>query len=214
GQRERHLPLVARQGLAQAREGRQRQAASELAPGRNHAPSVQYLGHVCGHKPRNVRPRTPCCQTAAIGQILVGTGICHRRAASSDWASTPEAPGVIPILLLILLAALLAWWWLARRRRHGHRRHTRAMAGVLDAADALESRLRTARSEIEAVAGEGPDPVRDALQEMLRQRLWLQQHGAAASAAELDAVRDSIDGARVRIDQQLTRIEQARAGQP
>ena len=85
------------------------------------------------------------------------------------------------------------------------------MAGVLDAADALEARLRTARSEIEAVAGEGADPVREAMQEMLRQRLWLQQHGPTASPGQLDAVRDSIDAARSRIDHQLGRIERARA---
>ena len=115
-------------------------------------------------------------------------------------------------LLLITIAAALATW-LVTRRRTGQDRHRQAMAGVLDAADALEARLRTARSEIEAVAGEGDDPVREAMQEMLRQRLWLQQHGAAASAGQLDAVRESIDGARARIDQQLQRIERARAPQ-
>ena len=112
-------------------------------------------------------------------------------------------------LLLIAIVAALATW-LVLRRRTGQDRHRQAMAGVLDAADALESRLRTARSEIEAVAGEGEDPVREAMQEMLRQRLWLQQHGAAASAGQLDAVRDSIDGARARIDQQLRLIERAK----
>ena len=115
-----------------------------------------------------------------------------------------------PILLLIAIAVVLAAWFLLRRRA-GQDRHRRAMAGVLDAADALEARLRTARCEIEAVAGEGEDPVREAMQEMLRQRLWLQQHGAAASTGQLDAVRDSIDGARARIEKQLRRIERARA---
>lgn len=116
-------------------------------------------------------------------------------------------------LLLIAITAALATW-IFTRRRTGQDRHRQAMAGVLDAADALESRLRTARSEIEAVTGEGEDPVREAMQEMLRQRLWLQQHGAGASTGQLDAVRASIDRARVRIDQQLQRIERARAPQP
>lgn len=116
-------------------------------------------------------------------------------------------------LLLIASLAALSAWLLLRRRAVGDRRR-RAMAGVLDAADALEARLRAARSEIEAVAGEGRDPVREAMQEMLRQRLWLQQHGAGASPGQLDAVRESIDGARARIDQQLNRIERARAAQP
>ncbi|MGY0611988.1 MULTISPECIES: hypothetical protein [unclassified Luteimonas] len=112
------------------------------------------------------------------------------------------------LALVALVAGLLL------RRRAGQGRHRRAMAGVLDAADALETRLRTARGEIEAVAGEGDDPVRAALQEMLRQRLWLQQHGSAASPSQLDAVRTSIDDARARIDQQLLHIERARAPQP
>ena len=119
-----------------------------------------------------------------------------------------------PILLSTALLALAAWVLLGRRRG-GRSRHQRAMAAVLDAADALEARLRTARSEIEAVAGDaGGDPVREALQEMLRQRLWLQQHGQAASPPQLDAVRNSIDAARARIEQQLQRIERARAPQP
>jgi hypothetical protein len=82
---------------------------------------------------------------------------------------------------------------------------------VLDAADALEERLRTARLEIEAIVGSDQNPVRDALQEMLRQRLWLQQHGPDASLQQLDAVRQSIDAARDRIDQQLREIDRARA---
>ena len=73
------------------------------------------------------------------------------------------------------------------------------------------TRLREARSEIEAVAGSDDNPVRDAMQEMLRQRLWLQQHGQDASLEQLAQVRDSIDEGRRRIDQQLARIEKARA---
>lgn len=89
----------------------------------------------------------------------------------------------------------------------------RAMAGVLDAADALESRLRTARAEIEAVAGHGRNPVQEAMQEMLRQRLWLQEHGATASLRQLEAVRGSIDDARERIERQLLQVERARTPQ-
>lgn len=114
----------------------------------------------------------------------------------------------IPAILLItaVVAAILT---LLLRRRSGRRQ--RAMGQVLDAADALEERLRTARAEIEAITGTDDNPVRDALQEMLRQRLWLQHHGVGASLQQLDAVRDSIDAARQRIDQQLLQIERARA---
>lgn len=116
-------------------------------------------------------------------------------------------------LVLLVTAAVAAGAALIVRRRNGQgSRRQQAVSTVLDAADALEARLRDARSEIAAVVGEDEaDPVRDALREMLRQRLWLQQHGEAASLDELDAVRESIDAARARIEQQLLQIERARA---
>jgi hypothetical protein len=110
------------------------------------------------------------------------------------------------LFLLLVAAAALA---LALRLRERRRQH--ALGELLDAADALEARLRTARAEIEAVAGDGTDPVRDALREMLRQRLWLQQHGQRASLAELASVRGTIDQARQRIEQLLAQIARARA---
>ena len=114
------------------------------------------------------------------------------------------------ILALLPAAAIaVALSVLLRRRRGGERQ--RAMAQLLDAADGLEARLRTARAEIEAITGSDDNPVREAMQEMLRQRLWLQQHGAGASVEQLRSVRDSIEGARQRIDQQLVQIERARA---
>lgn len=115
----------------------------------------------------------------------------------------------LTFILLAIAALILALGLLLRRRRGGERERT--LGQVLDAADGLESRLRTARDEIEAIAGGGEDPVRDAMQEMLRQRLWLQQHGNAAPLDQLRSVRDSIQAARRRIDQQLLQIERARA---
>jgi hypothetical protein len=112
-------------------------------------------------------------------------------------------------LFLLLAAAILAALALAFRRRGSRRQQ--AVSELLDAADALEERLRTARAEIEAIAGSDDNPVRDAMHEMLRQRLWLQQHGGAASLEQIDSVRASIDAARERIDQQLLQIERARA---
>lgn len=111
-------------------------------------------------------------------------------------------------LSLLLVAALVTVaLWL---RRPGDRRQ-RAVAQLLDSADALEDRLRAARSEIEAIAGDEENPVREAMQEMLRQRLWLQQHGQDASLEQLDTVRASIDAARGSIEAQLLQIERARA---
>lgn len=110
--------------------------------------------------------------------------------------------------LVVLIVGLVVAWRLSRGPLPRERAYTR----LLDAADALEARLRVARSEIEAITGGEDETVRTALQEMLRQRLWLQQHGATAPVKTLDAMRKSIDQARARIDQQLALVEQARAG--
>lgn len=115
-------------------------------------------------------------------------------------------------MLLVAVIAALALALLLRRRRGSERQ--RALTQLLDAADGLEARLRDARAEIEAIAGSSDNPVREAMQEMLRQRLWLQQHGDDASLEQLRSVRDSIEDARRRIDRQLVEVERARAPQP
>ena len=117
-----------------------------------------------------------------------------------------------PLLAAILVgfsaAALLAAWLIPRPARL----RRQALSRLLDAADALEDRLRDARDTLEQAAGTDPDGVRAALQEMLRQRLWLQQHGDTASLSQLNDIRRSIDAARKRLDEQLTLVERARAG--
>lgn len=113
------------------------------------------------------------------------------------------------IIVLLLLALAAGALLLLRRRGPGPRE--RAVAELLDSADALEARLRQARAEIEAIAGDDANPVREAMQEMLRQRLWLQQHGGGASLEQLDGVKASIDAARGRIEQVLAQIERARS---
>lgn len=116
-----------------------------------------------------------------------------------------------PALIWILVAAGVATVLIAVLRQRIPNRRARAVRELLDAADALEARLRTARAEIEAIMGEqGPDPVGEALREMLRQRLWLRDHGREASLEQLTEVRASIDAARGRIENQLARIERAR----
>ena len=114
------------------------------------------------------------------------------------------------LTIVLLLLALAAGMVLLLRQRSPAPRQ-RAVAELLDAADALEARLRQARAEIEAIAGDDANPVRDAMQEMLRQRLWLQQHGAQASLEQLDDVRASIDAARGRLEQMLAQVERARS---
>lgn len=112
------------------------------------------------------------------------------------------------LLLVIATGVAMAMAWRIRQRSHA-RRH--AIRAVLDAADALEARLRTAREEIEAVAGDHENPVRGAMQDLLRQRLWLQDHAITAELAQLDGVRASLDSARASLEQQLLRISLARA---
>ncbi len=114
--------------------------------------------------------------------------------------------------LLLFLAAVLALLWLGWHARQRASRRQGAIRDLLDAADALEARLRTARDEIEAVAGDHENPVRGAMQEILRQRLWLQDNALTADLAQLETVRRSLDSARATLEQQLQRVSLARAG--
>ena len=116
---------------------------------------------------------------------------------------------VLPLLLLALAGAAT---WLALRVRRASRRRQQAISQLLDAADALDSRLRAARAEIEAVAGSDENPVRAAMQDLLRQRLWLQDNAQQASLEQLHGVRDALEAARASIDRQLQRVDRARAG--
>lgn len=116
----------------------------------------------------------------------------------------------LPLATLAVIVAIIVCLAFAWRHARRDSPRQRAMTRLLDAADALEARLRTAKAEIEAITGDEDDTVRTALQEMLRQRLWLQQHGETASVETLDEIRASIEQARARIDQQLILVERAR----
>lgn len=135
--------------------------------------------------------------------------VCPPGARRGRLGAHPTGPMTVnPLMLLVLIAAALilglAAWYGLRGRRY------REMQRLLDAADALEARLRTARRQIEAVTGESDaDPMHEAMREMLRQRLWLREQGAQARVAELHNVRISIDQARERIERQLERVEEA-----
>lgn len=139
--------------------------------------------------------------------------ICRRGGTGSDCSPTRRSLDAVtvPALIWILVVAGAATLLIAVLRQRTPKKRDRAVRELLDAADALEARLRTARAEIEAVTGErGLDPVGEAMREMLRQRLWLRDHGREASLAQLQEVRTSIDAARSRIENQLARIERAR----
>lgn len=150
--------------------------------------------------------KSPACN--ALAHDLRSARRCVQTARPT--AAAPSPPLTLALLLTVAALAAVA---LALAWGLGPGRRQRAMRELLDAADALEARLRTARAEIEAVAGdEGRDPVGEAMREMLRQRLWLRDHGRSASLNQLGEVRSSIDQARARIEQLLNQIEQARTG--
>ena len=114
--------------------------------------------------------------------------------------------------LLILAVLAVAGLWLALRYRRDNLHRQRVISQLLAAADALEARLRAARSEIEAIAGDHVNPVRAAMQDLLQQRLWLQDNAQQASLAQLEEVRQTMDNARASLELQLQRVERARAG--
>ena len=129
-------------------------------------------------------------------------------AAALGLPQTPPMQAFFPIALVLTAAAAFAAWQILTRSR----RRQRAVTSLLDAADALEARLRAARSEIEAIAGDCRNPVRTAMQDILRQRRWLQQHAADADLVQFQAVRDALDRARANLEHQLHQIAQARSG--
>ena len=132
--------------------------------------------------------------------------VTHARACRVTAFSFP----VVTLASIVAAIIVLTLGWRFVRRDTPRQR---AMSRLLDAADVLEARLRAAKSEIEAITGDEDETVRTALQEMLRQRLWLQQHGDTASIQTLDEIRVSIEQARTRIDQQLLLVERARTVQ-
>lgn len=135
---------------------------------------------------------------------------CAGRGRLSPPIRCADVPVLTLFFLAVLVVALGTAWWVWRRGRQ----HRNALLRLLDAADAFEARLRAARSEIETATGAEDETVRTALQEMLRQRLWLQEYGQTASSKRLDDMRASMEAARQRIDQQLSVIESARRAAP
>ncbi len=116
------------------------------------------------------------------------------------------------LIVLLVAASAAAGIWLAWHVVRRSQRRQRAIQRLLDAADALEASLRTARVEIEAVAGDHVNPVRAAMEDLLRQRMWLQDHGQTASLQQLADVRSSLEAARGNLQGQLLQVAQARAG--
>lgn len=137
----------------------------------------------------------------------------------------PKHPTVEYLLpIAIALLALLALVAIRRERRL--RRRTRLLADIFDLADALEGELRECRArlrEVPALARPLPghvsasatlaaEPqVQEALRDLLAHRLWLREHVATASPAELQAARDALATTRAKLARQLSRLADVRA---
>lgn len=123
--------------------------------------------------------------------------------------------------LLVVVAAA----WLRETRM---RRKPRLLAEILDLADALEGELLECRrrlreipaltaglvpsAQISARATLAAEPqVQDALRDLLAHRLWLKNHAADASLAQLTTARDALVTTRSALADSLARLADVRA---
>ena len=113
-------------------------------------------------------------------------------------------------------------------REHWLGRRPRLLVEVMDAADALESELYECRArlrEIPALVATLPpsaqlsaratlvaEPqVQAALRDLLSHRLWLKEHAATATLAELQSARAALGAAKASLTRQLERLAEVRA---
>jgi hypothetical protein len=113
-------------------------------------------------------------------------------------------------------------------REYRLRRRPRLLAEVMDEADALERELyecRTRLREIPALVAALPpsaqlsaratlvaEPqVQAALRDLLSNRLWLKEHAATATLAELESARGALATAKAALATQLDRLAEVRA---
>ena len=110
---------------------------------------------------------------------------------------------IIVLVAVVCLAALATALFVAER--HRQQRRCGLLREVMDSADALESQLTRVRRQLDGIdsAGHADAALRDVLHDLLRQRMWLQQHGMDARIAELEEVRSRLDAGRRRLDAQV-----------
>lgn len=124
-----------------------------------------------------------------------------------------------------VVALLLGAYWLRERLL---RRRPQLLADVMDEADALERELyecRTRLREIPALVATLPpsaqlsaratlvaEPqVQAALRDLLSHRLWLKEHAATATIAELRSAHGALSTAKAALVTQLGRLAEVRA---
>ena len=104
--------------------------------------------------------------------------------------------------LLLAIIALFAVSMALRNRRDRRRQAT--LRSTLDAADALESEIRAARSALKAAdlgTASAEDALDSAMRDLLKQRLWLQSHAATANTEALDRVLQGLQAATRQMQQ-------------
>lgn len=130
------------------------------------------------------------------------------------------------LVFAALLAAVIALplWSLHRQRMH----RQRTLARLLDLADQLETlldrsqdRLRSLRplmqrvpADIAAGANASIDsnlPVLEAKRDLLQHRLWIRDHAANATQAELDEACAALARVRARLGSELSDLEMVRS---
>ena len=127
------------------------------------------------------------------------------------------------LVALVLAPVALAVWW----RERGWSRRTRALRAILDDADALERDLQDCRARLREIPalvnGLGPSTalsahatlaaepqVQQALHDLLQHRLWLREHAADASDADLKAAAGALAESRRTLATQLGRLAAVR----
>lgn len=127
------------------------------------------------------------------------------------------------LVLLLLLSAVALGLTLLQRRRLAQ--GSRRLQHLLDLADCLEADLKTCRVRLQqahAVMSLNPDlpaaseqdarqAIDAGLRALLQQRLWIRDHSAQASHAELDDAARSMQATRGRLQPLLQALTQAQS---
>ena len=129
---------------------------------------------------------------------------------------------VFLVALVLVPVALVVWW-----RERSWSRRTLALRAILDDADALERDLQDCRTRLREIPalvnGLAPSTtlsahatlaaepqVQQALHDLLQHRLWLREHAADASAADLQAAASALAESRRTLATQLERLAEVR----
>lgn len=124
--------------------------------------------------------------------------------------------------LVLAVIAIVLGFYAGWRQWRWHRRE-RALRALMDGADQLEADIRECRTRLNQAhaavnvapqlptAGDADarSAIDEALRDLLAHRLWIRDHVADASQAQLDTAVTALTDARHRIDQQLAALGDA-----